>query len=112
MQIQELLTPESIELNFAPPPDTVWQALIAPYRRYHEFFKAMLQQGITEGTLKGYDPDLAAHVVVALAVGLLLQGILDPQDADWAQLPGESMKILLDGLAQKDGPAIKEEKNK
>jgi len=29
MQIQELLTPESIELNFAPPPQEVWPALIA-----------------------------------------------------------------------------------
>jgi P-type Ca2+ transporter type 2C len=32
MQIQDLLTPENIELNFAPPPDTVWQALIALVR--------------------------------------------------------------------------------
>jgi Ca2+-transporting ATPase len=32
MQIQELLTPESIELNFAPPPEEVWPALIALVR--------------------------------------------------------------------------------
>jgi Ca2+-transporting ATPase len=32
MQVQELLTPESIELNFAPPPEEVWPALIALVR--------------------------------------------------------------------------------
>jgi AcrR family transcriptional regulator len=79
----------------------VWQTVIAPYRRYHEFFKAILAQGIAEGSLQPYEPNLAAHVVVALAVGLLLQGILDPQDADWSQVPSQSMKLLLDGLARR-----------
>jgi magnesium-transporting ATPase (P-type) len=32
MQIQELLTPENIKLNFAPPPEEVWPALIALVR--------------------------------------------------------------------------------
>ena len=32
MQVQELLTPETIELNFAPPPESVWPALIALVR--------------------------------------------------------------------------------
>ena len=32
MQIQELLTPENIELDFAPPPEEVWPALIALVR--------------------------------------------------------------------------------
>lgn len=76
----------------------VWQALIAPYRRYHQQFKTMIERGITEGSLKPVDPDIAARAVVAQAVGLLLQGLLDSQDADWSKVTVESIHVLLNGL--------------
>ncbi|OQY16440.1 MAG: hypothetical protein B6I35_15830 [Anaerolineaceae bacterium 4572_32.2] len=37
----------------------VWQATIAPYRRYQAFFSAMVQAGIAEGTLRDVDPEAA-----------------------------------------------------
>jgi len=46
------------------------------------------------------DPQATAQVIVSLAVGLLLQGILDPQGADWQKVAEQSMQILMNGLAK------------
>lgn len=58
----------------------------------------MVETGIVEGTLRPVDPGVAAHVIVSLAVGLVLQGALDPDGADWGQVTQESIQMLLDGL--------------
>jgi AcrR family transcriptional regulator len=77
---------------------TTWQATIAPYRRYQAFFSSLIQAGIAEGTLRPCEPDKAARVIVSLAVGLILQGVLDPDGADWGQAVEESVHMLLKGL--------------
>jgi hypothetical protein len=46
------------------------------------------------------DPTAAAHVVVSLGVGLLLQALLDAQGIDWGKVSQQSLQILLDGLAR------------
>jgi AcrR family transcriptional regulator len=79
----------------------IWQVVTAPYQSYQEFFKTLIQKGIDEGSLRAYDPDIAAHALVALAVGLLFQGVLNPQHKDWVRVPAQSVQILLSGLAKK-----------
>ncbi len=73
----------------------VWQASIAPYRRYRQFFAALLEAGIVEGSLRPLDSEIAAHWLVALAVGLLLQGALDPAGAEWGRVAQEGVESLL-----------------
>jgi len=80
--------------------DTVWKAIIAPYRHYQEHFSKLIRDGMAEGSLKPVDPQVAAQVIVSLAVGLVLQGVLDPHGADWEKTARESMKILMNGLAK------------
>jgi len=77
----------------------VWQATVAPYRRYHDRFADIVRAGIAEGSLRPVDPDAAALTIVALAVGMLLQGLLDPEGANWGQAAYDGMTMLLDGLA-------------
>jgi TetR/AcrR family transcriptional repressor of uid operon len=79
----------------------VWRATTAPYRRYHQFFEGLIQAGQREGSLRSVDADVAAQVIVALAVGLLLQGALDPQAADWGHVARDGVGIVLDGLRGK-----------
>ena len=79
---------------------TVWKAMIAPYRHYQEHFARLVEDGIAEGSLKPADPQVAAQVIVSLAVGLVLQGVLDPHGADWEKKARESMRILMSGLAK------------
>lgn len=78
----------------------VWEATIAPYRHYQELFARLIEEGIAEGSIKAVDPQATAQVIVSLAVGLLLQGILDPQGADWQKAAEQSMQILMNGLAK------------
>jgi len=78
----------------------VWQATIAPYRRYRDFFCKMIEAGIAEGTLRPVDPEATAQIIVSLAVGLVLQGVLDPGGADWGQMAHDGVRLLLNGLVQ------------
>ncbi len=76
----------------------VWQAMIAHYRRYRAFFADMIEAGIAEGTLRSVDPDITAQVIVSLAVGLVLQGLLDLHGADWGQAAREGIRMILDSI--------------
>lgn len=80
--------------------ETVWAATIAPYRHYRDYFANLLRDGIAEGTLKEMDAEAAAQVILSLAVGLFLQGILDPQGADWPKVAEQSVKTLMNGLSK------------
>lgn len=80
--------------------EEVWQATIAPYRWYQSFFAGLIEDGVAEGSLREVDPEIAARVVVSLAVGLVLQGMLEPKGADWGQVMEEGVKVLLRGLAK------------
>jgi AcrR family transcriptional regulator len=76
----------------------VWQATVAPFRKYHAFFTGMIDDGIQEGSLRAVDPDLASHVLLAFAVGMLALGLLDPQGADWGEVAQGGMHMLLEGI--------------
>ncbi|MCB0040893.1 MAG: TetR/AcrR family transcriptional regulator [Caldilinea sp.] len=80
----------------------VWEATMAPFRRYRELFADIIAAGIAEGSLRATDPQLAAHALVSLAVGMLLQGVLDPAGADWAQVAEEAVQLLLDGMLRRE----------
>ena len=76
----------------------IWQATVAPYRHYRDVFAKLVEQGIAEGSLRAVDPDATAQAILSMAVGLFLQGILDPRGADWQKAAEQSMRILMDGL--------------
>jgi len=76
----------------------VWQQVISPYRRYQHYFAALIQEGIEEGSIKEVDPHTTARVLVGLAVGLLLQGVLDPYEADWSNTTQYGFQMLLNDL--------------
>jgi AcrR family transcriptional regulator len=78
----------------------LWQATMAPYHAYRDLFAALIARGVAEGSLRPVDPTAAAHVVVSLGVGLLLQALLDAQGIDWGKVSQQSLQILLDGLAR------------
>ena len=82
--------------------ESVRQAALAPYRTYQAYFAALIQQGIDEGTLEPVDPQSGAQALISLASGLLLQGLLDPQGADWGAVAEDSVWILLNGLNRRD----------
>ncbi|RME38679.1 MAG: TetR/AcrR family transcriptional regulator [Thermoflexia bacterium] len=89
-------------LNQAARDPKVWQATIAPYRRYRAFFTGMIEAGIAEGSLRPVDPEAAANALLSLAIGLVLQATVDPNGADWGTVVSQGLHLLLDGIRQPD----------
>jgi AcrR family transcriptional regulator len=80
----------------------VWEAAIAPYRRYQAYFTQMIQEGIEEGSMDPVDPQLAGRVLVSLAIGLLMQPLFDPEITDWQTEARQSVELLMKGIARKN----------
>lgn len=76
----------------------VRQAALAPYHRYRDDFAALIRAGQAEGSLGAGDAQGAAHIIVSLAVGVLLQSLLDPDGADWGQVAQAGVDVVLAGL--------------
>jgi len=79
----------------------IWEASIAPYRRYHKYFTSLIKKGIEEGSFVEVDPELAARMIVSTAMGLFLQSLLDPKGANWEKVARESTTLLLNSLLNK-----------
>jgi AcrR family transcriptional regulator len=80
----------------------VWEAAIAPYRRYQSYFAQMIQEGISEGSIQPVNPQLAARVLVSLAMGLLMQSLFDTQITDWPNEAKQSIELLMKGIARRN----------
>jgi len=79
----------------------IWQASIAPYRRYHKYFTSLIKRGVDEGSFVDVDPELTARMIVSMAMGLLLQSLLDPKGAKWEKTAREITTMMMDTLMKK-----------
>jgi AcrR family transcriptional regulator len=82
----------------------VWKEFIAPYRRYQVFFAKIIQKGIDEGSLRPVDPQVAGQALVALAVGIVVQGVLDPRGAAWDEVTHDAVELLIEGMSARAEP--------
>ena len=81
----------------------VWKAVIAPYRQYQQSFSDLINAGKEEGSFKPeVDAGEAAWVLISLAVGILLQGVVDPSAADWESVTNKGVQMILDGLQRRE----------
>ncbi len=78
----------------------VWQVTVEPYRRFRSAFASLIGDGIRERSLRAVDPDAAALALVSMGVGLVLQGALDPAEAQPADAGEDAVALLLEGLAR------------
>jgi AcrR family transcriptional regulator len=79
----------------------------APYQRYRDGLKAILSRGVREGSLRRHDTTSAAGVLISLAVGALLQSLVDrgsasekDSGADWGRVVTDGVSMLLRGIAR------------
>jgi AcrR family transcriptional regulator len=77
---------------------TIWEASIAPYRRYHKYLTSLIKKGVQEGSFVEVDPELASRMIVSTAMGLFLQSLLDPKGAKWEKVARESTNLLVNSL--------------
>jgi len=79
----------------------VWQATIAPYRQFLDMFSGYIRRGVDEGSLQDIDPQVTSRLVLAVVLGMILQGMIDPQAVDWSQTIQQGMRIVLDGMQRR-----------
>ena len=73
----------------------VWRATIEPYRRYADYFARLIARGVEEGSVRRVDPGQGGRILVSLAVGLIVQGAMDPKGADWVDTTREAIQLVL-----------------
>ena len=78
----------------------VWQTTIEPYHHYQAMFAGIIRQGIAEGSFVEHDADASSRVVLAMALGMILQSMLDRDGVQWEQVIQEGMRLLMKGLAK------------
>lgn len=77
----------------------IWKRAVAPYRHYLDFFANFIQSGIEEGAFEtDLDPHCTARILMAMAMGLLLQASFDPNGADWQEITRSGIKTILRAL--------------
>lgn len=81
--------------------EKIWQASIAPYRRYQKHFTQLIKKGVDEGSFVEVDPELTSRMIISTAMGLLLQSLLDPKGAKWEMVARDSTNMLVNSLLKK-----------
>ena len=77
----------------------IWNAVIAPFQEYQERFSGLIDDGIKEGSIHpDTDAQTVARVLIAFAVGVILQGIVMPESSDWENVTKQGMKIMIENI--------------
>lgn len=75
------------------------QRTIKPYYTFMTLFEKMFEKGITEGTIDPEsDPHLSMRLVMAFALGLIMQSMIEPKREDWNKVSKYSLERVLAGL--------------
>lgn len=75
--------------------EAVRARLLEPYRHFNTFFTDLIAAGVADGAFISLDADLAGRVLVSLAVGLVVQGLMEPTGADWSAVGQAGLAWLL-----------------
>lgn len=79
----------------------IWAVTIRPYQKYLQLFSRMIQKGIEEGSFRPLKSDLTSRIILSMAIGLILQGLLDPDQSDWTKDMSAGIELLFKGIERK-----------
>jgi AcrR family transcriptional regulator len=78
----------------------IFDTMIRPYNRYTRYFASLIENGVSEGSLNTQQPELISKVIIAIAIGVLLQGLLDQSGTDWKNVAEAGMKFVMAGISK------------
>jgi AcrR family transcriptional regulator len=74
---------------------------IAPYYKYLGFFEEVFKNGIADGSItKTSDAHLSSRLMVAFALGMILQCMIEPHGEDWQKMSSYGLETILSGLKE------------
>lgn len=71
------------------------KVIIKSYQKFLDFFTDIIEKGIKEGSIKQVCAEDVAKILFSIAIGLLIQGLLNPPGTDWGDLAKKSFMLLL-----------------
>ena len=78
---------------------SIWKTAVEPYRYFTGFFMRIVETGQLNGSIrKDVDSEVLARLLVAVAMGYLLEAAYEQDKADWSAIPSEGLKLLLEGI--------------
>ncbi len=78
--------------------EKVWDETKEPFLKYFRYFSLLIKKGIDQGTISPVNPASAARALIGLAIGIVFQGMLYPQDMNWNEEMQNGIDLLLKGL--------------
>lgn len=79
-----------------------WEKTTEPYFSYVRYFKQLLDRGVQEGSLQNMDTGQTSYALISLAIGYLLQNMMNPTDHDWSKLSEESFSQFINGMRRRE----------
>ena len=77
----------------------IWKTAVEPYRYFMGFFMRIIETGQQDGSIrKDIDSEILARLLVAVAMGYLLEAAFDQEKADWSALTSDGLSVLLEGI--------------
>jgi AcrR family transcriptional regulator len=77
----------------------IWKTALEPYRYFTGFFMRIVETGQLNGSIrKDVNSEILARLLVAVAMGYLLEASFDQEKADWSAITSEGLKLLLEGI--------------
>ena len=78
--------------------EKVWEETKEPFMKYYSFFSNLITSGVADGSIREVSVTTASRAIIGLAIGIILQSLLFPQDANWKDEMQNSIDLLLKGL--------------
>ena len=69
--------------------------VLESYNNFISFFSGLLENGMARGFIKKADPVKVSKILFSINLGLLIQGLIDPEGEDWPEMAKESIRLLL-----------------
>ncbi len=77
----------------------IWKTALEPYRYFTGFFMRIVETGQLNGSIrKDVNSEILARLLVAVAMGYLLEASFDQDTANWSAITSEGLKLLLEGI--------------
>lgn len=80
----------------------IFEQTVMPLKRFEDLFSSYIYRGIDEGSLRDVDPEVAARVLISMVLGILLQGLLAPNDTDWGLVAKEGVDLIFRGIEKEN----------
>lgn len=76
------------------------KVIIKAMGMFMDFFESIIDEGIKKGLIEDIDPKDLSKILFALTLGLMMQGLMDPEGGDWTEIAIKGLKMIFGNPGQ------------